>query len=253
MACTASGRLVKEDYVKKLVKYEPSPIVTDSEGIGGVWEVGKFSDSAPKHLRRRRLYTAIFHATLQPSPSDPLTSLGALTVAWFQLLGMCGPKDSTPSWSGCTDSLEQCGWANLVSTRANYSTCFIETSGTYAPYLLILLAQPASNTDLTAVSAYAKPCPVESSAPDLSGKSKIPVPLKLRAWGCTDATNKLVYNRYVTIDSSTNTYTIAGGGLGYTSSSQSIIYWMVYMLPSSTTKGSGDVFQYIYQVAAQYQ
>jgi len=252
MACTALGRLVKEDYVKKLVKYEPSPIVTDSEGIGGVWEVGKFSDSAPKHLRRRRLYTAIFHATLQPSPSDPPTSLGAGVIEWYQFLGMCAPKGNA-SWSGCTDSLESCGWYNLVSSYANYSICFFDQTDRFGPYLLIFSSAPTSNNGLTPVSAYAKPCPVESSAPDFSGKSKIPVPLKLRAWGCTDTTNKLVYNRYVTIDSSTNTYTIAGGGLGYSVPGPNVFYWMVYMLPSSTTKGSGDVFQYIYQVATQYQ
>jgi len=253
MSCTASGSLVKEDYVKKLVKYEPSPILTDSEGIGGVWEVGKFSDSAPKHLRRRRLYTAIFHATLQPSPSDPLTFHGADIIAWFQLLGMCAPMGNA-SWKNCTDSLEQCGNYQYIESYANYSKCMegTEVSSAYGPYLLIFSSTPSSNVGTTPVSAYAKPCPVESSAPDISGKPKIPVPLKLRAWGCTDSTNKLVYNRYVTIDSSTNTYTIAGGGLGY-HDGNTVVYWMVYMLPSSTTKGSGDVFQYIYQVATQYQ
>jgi len=226
---------------------KPSPIILDSEGIGGVFEFGKFSDTAPKELRGRRLYTALMHVLLKPSESDPPTIHGATIFSFFVIRGINAPNTATADWGDCTDAYETC---SPYSASSNVYSAGLAVG--YSPYFLVLLATPASYTDMTAVSAYAKPCPVASSAYDLSGKSRMG-DLKLRAWACDDSTNRLVYSRYVALDTSTNSYTIAGGALANVTSATGGSMFMFYMLPSSTSKGSGDVFQYIYQVAISYQ
>jgi len=226
---------------------KPSPIILDSEGIGGVFDHGKFSDTAPKELRGRRLYTALMHVLLKYSESDPPSRSGAYALKYAALTTFAGPESSEVNWSDCTDAYETCSvWlARTVTYKCGYSA-------SYAPYFFVLSSTPSSSTDLNAVAAYAKPCPVASSAPDISGKSRMG-DLKLRAAGCDDSTNKLIYSRYVALDTSTSSYTIAGGAIARASSSTSIDMLMYYMLPSSTSKGSGDVFQFIYQVAVSYQ
>ena len=226
---------------------KPSPIILDSEGIGGVFDHGKFSDTAPKELRGRRLYTALMHVLLKYSESDPPSRSGAYALKYAALTTFAGPESSEVNWNDCTDAYETCSvWSGGSVT---YECGF---SGSYAPYFFVLSSTPSSSTDLNAVAAYAKPCPVASSAYDLSGKSRMG-DLKLRAWACDDSTNRLVYSRYVALDTSTSSYTIAGGALANVTSATGGSMFMFYMLPSSTSKGSGDVFQYIYQVAVSYQ
>ena len=226
---------------------KPSPIILDSEGIGGIFDYGRLSDMAPKELRGRRLYTALMHVLLKPSESDPPTRSGAYALKYAALTTFAGPRSSTTNWGDCTDAYETCSvWSGGTIT---YECGF---SASYAPYFFVLSSAPASSTDLNAVTAFAKPCPVSASAPDISGKSRMG-DLKLRAAGCDDATNRLIYSRYVALDTTTASYTIAGGALARANSSTSADMLMYYMLPSSTSKGSGDIFQYIYQVAISYQ
>jgi hypothetical protein len=102
------------------------------------------------------------------------------------------------------------------------------------------------------ISSHAKPCPVANTAAQVAGKPLMTGNVLVRALGCNDATNKVYYSRFTAEDRSTNTYTIAGGAFGYGRSDRPW-YLLVYMLPSSTTKGSVDVYYYIYHIGVPYE
>ncbi len=235
--------------LKKLAVKSPSWVESH------VVEVGRFSDVwAPKRLRGRRLYAAVFHALSKPvSPDDPFATLGSLYATraiWYEL---CGPQSTSTTWSGCVDSAYEGGTCLDSATVAgtNYGKCIITATTTYAPYLFTLAASPASATDLTAVSAFAKPCPVASSAPAVSTYPQMSDTVKMRCVSGNDSTNKAYYNRYVAVDSSTNTYSFAGLSIG--ASTGSTVQHFMYSVPgSSVSKGSTDVYYYFFTAGFYY-
>jgi len=242
--------LIPRYHAKRLVKLEPSPIILDSEGIGGIIEVGKFSDVwAPKEYRNRRLYVALFHATLKPSPSDPPTADGALYIVLYGIpLSMCGTNDQNVDWSNCKDPQYEA--ACMGDPRdISYPKCYWSIA--HGPYMYILNASPSSPADKDVISVHAKPCPVASVAPQVADKPLMSTHTLLRALGCKDTANRLCYSRFSAEDRTTQSYTIAGGamGLGYSTIPD---YFLVYMLPSSTTKGATDIYYYIYHIGIPY-
>jgi hypothetical protein len=133
----------------------------------------------------------------------------------------------------------------------NYGKCIITATTTYAPYLFTLAASPASATDISAVSAFAKPCPVASSAPAVSTYPQMSDTVKMRCVSGNDSTNKAYYNRYVAVDSSTNTYSFAGLSIG--ASTGSAVQHFMYSVPgSSVSKGSTDVYYYFFTAGFYY-
>ena len=243
--------LIPRYHAKRLIKLEPSPIVLDAEGIGGIIEAGKFSDVwAPREYRNRKLYIALFHATLKPSPSDPPTVGGAFIIAWYGIsLSICSPLDQNVDWSNCQDSQYEACSAGTPA-YLNYTKCHMAQPH-YGPYMYILNASPSSTDDETVISAHAKPCPVASAAPQVAGKPLMSSHVLLRALGCQDTANKLFYTRFSAEDRTTQTYTIAGGAMGSGTSTKPN-YLLVYTLPSSTTKGATDVYYYIYHIGVPY-
>jgi hypothetical protein len=238
--------------LKKLARLSPSFVENH------VVEIGKFSDTwAPKRLRGRRLYAAVFHAISKPvSPDDPFTTGGASMMTIDMVYTFCGPKpasgQSPATWSGCVDSAYE-GGSCLPSTTVasiNYSECGYSTY--YAPYMFTLSTSPSSYQDVNVVTAFAKPCPVASSAPAISGKPQMSDTVKLRCVNGQDTTNKAYYNRYVAVDSSTNTYSFAGLSIG-ASSNGTDAYHLMYSVPgSSVTKGSTDVYYYFFTAGFYY-
>ena len=174
---------------------------------------------------------------------------GAQYIAWYGIpLSMCGTNDQNVDWSTCKDSqYEPCSVGD--ATLLKYTKCYWGEN--YGPYMYILNASPSSTTDETVISAHAKPCPVASIAPPVANKPLMSTHTLLRALGCRDDANKLWYTRFSAEDRTTQTYTIAGGAIG-----MGISYWpkyiLVYMLPSSTTKGATDVYYYIYHIGVPY-
>ena len=241
--------LIPRYHAKRLVKLEPSPIVLDAEGIGGIIEAGKFSDVwAPREYRNRRLYVALFHATLKPSPSDPPTTDGAQHIVWYGIpLSICGPYSQNTDWSNCKDSqYETCSLGDPA--YIHYSKCHW---GMYGPYMFILNASPSSVLDSGVVSVHAKPCPVASVAPQVLNKPLMSGNVLLRALACDDSANKLYYTRFSAEDRTTQSYTIAGGAMSM-GDTNILRHQLVYMLPSSTTKGATDVYYYIYHIGVPY-
>ena len=244
---------IHRSVLKKLAVKSPSWVENH------VVEVGKFSDTwAPKRLRGRRLYAAVFHSLIKPvGPDDPFTTLGASTMTLQLVLTICGPKPSsgTPAtWSGCTDSAYEEGTCDPSASVAtmDFSECkYYENY--YAPYMFTISASPSDATDLNVVTAFAKPCPVASSAPAISGKSQMSDTVKLRCVRGKDTTNKAYYNRYVAVDSSTNTYSFAGLSIGGAHKDGTTVYHDMYSVPgSSVTKGSTDVYYYFFTAGFYY-
>ena len=254
--------------LKKMVKVEPSPIVGgDGEGV---YYIGKFSDVwAPEDLRNREFYYLHAKAILSPDikaenaemqclgdTGDPLFDIGAtlVSLAFFQTF--CAPAGASANWSSCLDPQFETGGTCYSSSTVggvDYSKCVVAATTYYGPYMFIHNVAPASNTDLTSVVAYARPCPVYSSSYALSGKSEMSGKLLIRAVGCDDSSNKVRYVRYTSEDRSTTSYTIAYVGLGIATSASGVQHWFRYALSSSVTKSSTDYYYYIYTVGFQYQ
>jgi hypothetical protein len=239
--------------LKKLARLSPSFVENH------VVEIGKFSDTwAPKKLRGRRLYAAVFHALSKPvSPDDPFTASGSLKLTIHIVYAICGPQSgaSNPiTWSGCIDSAYEGGSClpSAVAANINFNQC--EYIGDYyAPYMYTLSAAPSSYTDFNVVTAFAKPCPVASSAPAISGKPRMSDTVKLRCVQGNDTTNKAFYNRYVAVDSSTNTYSFAGLSIGGAYKDGGTVYHDMYSVPgSSVSKGSTDVYYYFFTAGFYY-
>jgi len=233
--------------LKKLARLSPSFVENH------VVEIGKFSDTwAPKRLRGRRLYAAVFHSLIKPTgPDDPFTSTGSIKMTEAFVKTLCGPQSTSTTWSDCLDSAYE-GYPCMSRSDAaniNFGGCaHVE----YAPYMFTLSSAPSGPSDFNAVTAFAKPCPVAANAPTLSGKPQMSDTVKLRCVTGQDTTNKAFYNRYVAVDSSTNTYSFAGLSLG-ASSASNYAYHDVYSVPgSSVTKGSTDVYYYFFTAGFYY-
>jgi len=235
--------------LKKLAVKSPSWVENH------VVEVGRFSDTwAPRKLRGRRLYAAVFHSLSKPvGPDDPFTTLGAIKMTLHLLYSICGPQSTSTTWSGCIDSAYEsnCNPTSTVAT-ITFGQCEYYT-GYYAPYMFTLSASPSSATDSTVITAFAKPCPVASSAPAISNKPQMSDTVKLRCVRGQDSTNKAYYNRYVAVDSSTNTYSFAGLSIGSSDNTGAYISHDMYSVPgSSVTKGSTDVYYYFFTAGFYY-
>jgi len=254
--------------LKKMAKVEPSPIVGgDGEGV---YYIGKFSDTwAPEDLRNKNFY--YFHAKAILSPDvktedtkpqcltgagDPLFPLGATLLSLALFREFCAPAGATADWSNCLDPQFETGgtcYSNTTVGGVNYSHCIVGATTYYGPYMFINSAAPASETDITSVAAFSRPCPVYSSAyaltniPETSGK------VLIRAVGCDDASNKVKYVRYTSEDRNTTTYTIAYLSLGIATSTSGVQHWFRYGLASSVVKNANDYYYYIYTVGLQYQ
>jgi hypothetical protein len=264
-------RDVPQWLLKKMVKVEPSPIVGgDGEGV---YYIGRFSDVwAPKDLRSRKFYYLHARAVLSPSikteevkqqclggldasAGDPLFDLGATLVALAFFREFCAPAGASANWSSCLDPQFESGGTCYSSSTVggvDYSKCVVATSTYYGPYMFIHNVAPTSNTDLTSVVAYSRPCPVYSSAYALSGKIETSGKVLIRAVGCDDSSNRVRYVRYTSEDRSTASYTIAYVGLGIATSASGVQHWFRYALSSSVTKSSTDYYYYIYTVGLQY-
>jgi hypothetical protein len=235
--------------LKKLARLSPSFVENH------VVEIGKFSDTwAPKKLRGRRLYAAVFHSLIKPvGPDDPFTTEGAAMMTGQIVYTVCGIQNASTTWSGCLDSAYEGGSCYPTSTAANinFGQCYYITA--YAPYMFTLSAAPSTFSDANVVTAFAKPCPVASSAPAISGKPQMSDTVKLRCVVGQDATNKAFYDRYVAVDSSTNTYSFAGLSIGGVYKDGTAVYHDMYSVPgSSVTKGSTDVYYYFFTAGFYY-
>jgi hypothetical protein len=246
--------------LKKMVKVEPSPIAGgDGEGV---YYVGKFSDTwAPEDLRNKEFYYLHAKTILSPDVKTAPQSLGgdplfpnfasALGLIFF--LNVCGPTGSS-AWSNCLDpQFESAGTGCYPSgtiSSYTYSECY--TTG-YAPSMFIFNGAPSSDTDMTYLAAYSRPCPVYSSTPALSGKTETSGKVLIRAVGCDDSSNKVRYVRYTSEDRNPTSYTIAYLGLGMIASSSAVQTYTRYGLSSSVTKSSTDYYYYIYTIGFQYQ
>jgi hypothetical protein len=239
--------LFDKHVLKQLVKAEPSEVEK------WVFEVGRFSDTwAERRLRGRRLYAALFHSLIKPvGPDDPFTTGGSSLMTIDMLLTFCGPKSNATTWSGCIDSGYESGCLS-PSTVANFTYGECGPSSWYGPYLFTISSAPAYYNDPSVVTAFAKPCPVASSSPDISGKPKMNETVKLRCVNGQDASNKIFFNRYLAVDSSTNTYSFAGSSLGASSNGTDAYHW-IYALPgTSATKGSLDVYYFFLTTGFYY-
>ncbi len=259
--------------LKKLVKVDPSPVVGgDGEGV---YYIGRFSDVwAPEDLRNKEFYYLHAKAILSPGikalnstpqclggvsadAGDPLFDLGATLTSLAFFREFCAPAGASgASWSGCLDPQFETGgscFSSSVVGGVDYSRCVVAATTFYGPYMFIHNVAPASNTDITSVVAYSKPCPVYSSAHSLSGKTETSGRLLIRAVGCDDASNRVRYVRYTSEDRSTASYTIAFVGLGIATSASGVQHWFRFALSSSVTKSATDYYYYIYTVGFQYQ
>jgi hypothetical protein len=231
--------------LKKLAVKSPSWVENH------VVEVGRFSDTwAPKRLRGRRLYAAVFHAISKPvSPDDPFTSKGADYMTREIVKTICGTKSTATTWSGCLDSAYESACPS--ASNVNYGECF--SSYDYGPYLFTINATPSNDAPLNSITAFAKPCPVASSAPSITGKPQMSDTVKLRCYDGLDATNKAYYNRYVAVDSSTNTYSFTGLSVGTSSDGDvNTTHWMYSIPGSSVSKGASDVYYYFFTAGFYY-
>ena len=251
--------------LKRMVKVEPSPVVGgDGEGV---YYVGKFSDTwAPDDLRNREFYYAHAKAILSPGNfrscknndeiKDPAYQEFANYLAFIYFKNVCGPSGSN-SWQTCYDPQFESSGAGCFSQASlnsyDYSSCY---SMFYAPAMFIFSAAPSSYNDMTNLVAYAKPCPVYSSTPSLSGKAEMSGKVLVRAVGCYDTSNSVSYVRYTSEDKINNSYTISYIGMGEIASlgtSVSIQIDLRYPLSASVTKGATDYYYYIYTIGFQYQ
>ncbi|ADJ54254.1 hypothetical protein HAV1_gp31 [Hyperthermophilic Archaeal Virus 1] len=258
--------------LKKMVKVDPSPIAGgDGEGV---YYVGKFSDTwAPEDLRNRVFYylhaKSILSPDIKPANTtpqclsgdnayvgDPLFDIGATSVSLAFFQTFCAPAGATANWSSCLDPQFESGgtcYSSSTIGSVDYSKCVVAASTYYGPYMFIHNVAPASNTDITSVTAFSRPCPVYSSAYALSGKTETSGKLLIRAVGCDDSSNKVKYVRYTSEDRNPTSYTIAYIGLGIATSASGVQHWFRYALPSSVTKSSTDYYYYIYTIGFQYQ
>jgi len=255
---------VPQFLLKRMAKVDPSPI---SGGDGeGVYYIGRFSDTwSDQDQKGKDFYYAHAKVILSPGSSNTLNSkamavLGDPPFASFAsalcaifLLNFCGPSGSA-TWQNCLDpAFEGTGTGCYPSgTVSSYS--FSQCYTTYAtPSMFIFSGAPSSESDMTYLVAYSKPCPVYSSAPSLSGKTETSGKVLIRAVGCDDSSNKVRYVRYTSEDKSSASYTIAYMGMGSISGTSSIYTAIRYGLASSITKGSTDYYYYIYTIGFQYQ
>lgn len=237
-------------------KYEPSPIID-----GVVYEIGVLKDYPPLDgLGGRRVYTLLANTEIGVlnDIEDPMTQLGALiTLETLNLAGLWTPTNSSYNWGSCGDSqYESCSLVTQSTLNTlTYARADAAQTGLYGPYIFIsgsaISGSPLPTT--TTPTAYAPPCPIGSSAPSVTNSLKMNGSVLLRAWMCLNTSSKLYYVRYSALDSSTNSYTIAAAGLGRVNSSNGNAYWdFVYNLPSSASKGSTDIYYYIYELDAPY-
>ncbi|MCI4409935.1 MAG: hypothetical protein JHC26_12650 [Thermofilum sp.] len=250
--------------LKRMVKVDPSP-VSGREGEG-IYYIGKFSDTwADYDLRGKDFYYAHAKVILSPrSVNDlnskvmsafgdpPFASFSSALCAIF-FTAFCGPSGST-TWQNCLDpSFESSGTGCYPSGTVgayDYSKCY----NTYAaPSMFIFSGAPSSESDMTYLTAYSKPCPVASTAPTLSGKTQTSGNVLVRAVGCDDSSNKVRYVRYTSEDKGSASYTIAYIGMGSITGTSSIYTALRYGLSASVTKGATDYYYYIYTIGFQYQ
>lgn len=238
------------DKAKLFRKFEPSPVERR------VFELGRFSDWAPKKFRGRRAYAVFAESIMKPfgKYDDPLYQSGASALTYALFYTWCGPRGTTTWGSACVDSGYESGClASSTVASLDFSTCYAGGSN-YAPALFAHSSQPANNQDAAPISAYAKPCPVAPSTPDLPNKTRMSDTVKVRCVLGNDTTNKAFYNRYIALDSSSSSYPFRYFSLGMISpgTTPSPAYWTLYDTGASTTKGSTDVYYYIYTIGIYY-
>jgi len=250
--------------LKRMVKVDPSPVIGgDGEGV---YYIGRFSDTwADPDQRGKDFYYAHAKVILSPGSANTLsskavTALGDPPFASFAsalcaifLLNFCGPQSTSYTWNNCLDpAFEGTGTGCYPSgTVSSYS--FSQCYTTYAaPSMFIFSGAPSSESDMTYLTAYSKPCPVASSAPSLS-VNQTSGNVLIRAVGCDDPSNKVRYVRYTSEDKSSASYNIAYIGMGSITGTSSIYTSIRYGLTSSVTKGSTDYYYYIYTIGFQYQ
>lgn len=233
------------DKAKLFRKFEPSPVERR------VFELGRFSDWAPKHLRGKRAYAVFAESIMKPfgKYDDPLFREGARMAIVTLFKTWCGPTGNA-SWENCVDSGYESACAEEFGPGRNketYANC-VMAPGSYAPALFAHSSKPTSIADLDSIAAYAKPCPVASSTPDLKDKTKMSDTVKIRCVAGLDTTNNAYYNRYIAVDSSGNSYQFRYFSLGHIASPVIVVYWTLYDTGATTTKGSTDVYYYIYTI-----
>lgn len=233
------------DKAKLFRKFEPSPVERR------VFELGRFSDWAPKHLRGKRAYAVFAESIMKPfgKYDDPLFREGARAAIVTLFMTWCGPIGNA-SWANCVDPGYESGCANEFgpgSNKETYAHC-VMGGPSYAPALFAHSSRPTNIGDLNSISAYAKPCPVASSTPDLKDKIKMSDTVKIRCVAGLDTTNSAYYNRYIAVDSSGSSYSFRYFSLGAIGSPVIVIHWTLYDTGATTTKGATDVYYYIYTI-----
>ena len=193
---------------------------------------------------------------LAPSiPVDPLGAMDDMGMVATILQAFCGPNN-TNTWA--TDSQPDC----TFTTTPNFSKCF---KSTCLPVLGVLSTPVATststwNSDSAILSAYAVPSVQASVSPcnaSISGVYNIPNGELLKGFACQDSNNKAYYNSFSALDNTTNSYTIAGLALlelapGAGLNTPDFTIWAFYNLSSSVTKGSTDIYYYVYRLGFYY-
>ncbi len=271
MACK-SKTIALEDFGHELSPYPkswfrsfgPSPL-DDS-----VWEIGVLKSDAVKRVTGlkgykklkelesksdivRRVYALIAKSEVKAlDPLDPVTMGGALLTSMaISEFTLWAPQSSSTNWGNCADSqYESCSLTSAPSTLT-YAYSYYP-SNAWGPYLFIYNST-VTGTPLptnTTPTAYALPCPLSSPA-TLTNVLTMNGKVLLRAWVCQNSSSSLYYTRYSAQDSSTNSYTIAAAGLGLINGGTPSANF-IYNLSSTYTKGSTDIYYYIYEIDVGY-
>jgi len=189
---------------------------------------------------------------------DPVTVIGAVRLADAVATFMCGPQNSSYVYSceTSTPCVELCttqSGSSVGTTNVNFSRC-VWTSDC-APTLFVATSGPDQYGIIgsSSVSAYAPPLsPSSVSACSFNSSLQMSDLLYLcrRAFG--DDANKRVITTFSTWDRRSASYSFSYAIIGRISGS-TLYASFAYPFNTTYTKGSTDIYRYLYDIAVSYQ
>jgi len=213
-----------------------------------------------KVLGWREVYTVWARLELSPvDGGDPVVAPGADLLSQAIARYMCGPRDSTykykcESSTPCDTTYCSIPSGSTVGTSSiDFSLC--GATDRCAPTFVVTSASQSTTISTSNVAAYAPPLdPNTVSSCRFDASKEMSDLLYLCRYDYPDTVNKRYITTFSTWDRRSANYSFTAAVIGgYNSVISGYYVHFYYPFNTTYTKGSTDIYRYLYDVAVSYQ
>jgi len=214
-----------------------------------------------KVLGWREVYTVWARLELSPvEGGDPAGYYGADVLARAVARYMCGPRSSNYVYKcetsiPCNVSCSVPSGSTVGTTSIDFSLCNSITDCLPTFLVVNTTATITYSTSVNSVMAYAPPLdPNSVTICRVDASKEMSDLLYLCRYSYLDSANKRFVTTFSTWDRRSATYSFTHAAIGaYNSTENNYSVYFYYPFNTTYTKGSTDIYRYLYDVAVSYQ